>query len=89
MPVITSLEETVNFALKIYPNPVVNFLQIHLPAGGKPLIGMLYDARGMLLHQWHFAEAKASLDFSSYPKGVYHLQLSREGHTAHYRLLKQ
>ncbi|MFP4293971.1 MAG: M6 family metalloprotease domain-containing protein [Cyclobacteriaceae bacterium] len=89
VPVITSLEETVNFALKIYPNPVVNFLQIHLPAGGKPLIGMLYDARGMLLHQWHFAEAKASLDFSSYPKGVYHLQLSREGHTAHYRLLKQ
>lgn len=67
---LTSVPETTENDLKIYPNPVVDMLRISNAQG--TLNVKLYDLQGILLLQTN----QSTLDFSSYKAGVYFLNVN-------------
>ena len=67
---LTSVSETAENELKIYPNPVVDMLRISNTQA--ELNVRLYDLQGILLLQTN----QNTLDFSSYKAGVYFLNVN-------------
>ncbi len=63
--------ETSSTAFQVYPNPTVDLIQI------SPLVGRLFlrDLTGKILQERQVQGSWSQLDLSSYPSGVYLLQL--------------
>jgi len=57
---------TDNIKVKVYPNPVTDYLTVEIDTYKDELI-RLYDASGRLLKETY----ETKLDFTSYPKGLY------------------
>ncbi len=74
---INELNSTVNFAL--YPNPAKNNLNIEFPPNSNnSQVLCFYDLLGNVLYQTRFTENHYSLDVSSYPAGIYFVELRDE-----------
>jgi hypothetical protein len=71
-------------AARLYPNPTQGKLILEVPPAGTEILEVLLsDIMGKVLRKYTFAMQKSEplsleLDFSDYPSGVYHLELSTD-----------
>lgn len=81
-----SLDES----LQLWPNPVVDLLQLALPTAEK-LVIRLTDAQGRELHRQELREAVStySLDMRGLPAGMYGLQLQHSQGSVYRKIIKQ
>ncbi|MDO5655013.1 MAG: T9SS type A sorting domain-containing protein [Flavobacteriaceae bacterium] len=76
------------YDVKIYPNPVKDFLQISLPEEFKPQKTKIrvYSAEGKILQEMNFDQR---ISTTHWPQGVYYLQLTDSAHEATVKLMKK
>lgn len=65
--------EQMQFAVKAYPNPVVQSLTIEMQELGKNY--KLYNFSGQIVKTGNISQTKTALDFTSYEPGTYFLQI--------------
>ncbi|MBN9312637.1 MAG: hypothetical protein BGO40_00050 [Chryseobacterium sp. 39-10] len=68
--------------IKLYPNPVKDFLYLHM--GKKPEANMkyqLFDAQGKLMLQNRLNSIKNEIDMRTFPQSVYIIRIFRENTT--------
>lgn len=70
----------------VYPNPVVNHLNIAKADGADYTV---MDMMGRTLATGSLSGNKASIDAASYASGIYILQLTKDGHTEKVKFVKQ
>ena len=79
---VVGLEE-LESEVKMYPNPVNDFLTIENTTG----VVTILDASGKVLNE-QFSKGITSVDFSDLPKGVYFVRISNENDATTYKILK-
>ncbi len=83
---------TSNINIQLYPNPVANYLTINLGFGFKTGIYYnLMDNQGKLIKIALLKNTKSVVDFSTYAKGVYLLNISSKDNQIikTYKVIKQ
>jgi hypothetical protein len=84
----TALDE-VELAFSVYPNPVIDVLNVPLQSSGKEAEVLLVDANGKLLQRQTVAatETGCQLVLTAYPAGIYFLQVVDSKKTT-YKVIK-
>jgi hypothetical protein len=84
----TDLTE-IDLALNVYPNPVIDRLNVPIPAG-KGADVLLMDVNGKLLQHKTVSkdESLAQLALTNYPAGIYFVQVISTKNTV-YKIIKQ
>lgn len=70
----------------VYPNPATSVFDIQ---GASGYSYTLYDINGSAVRSGKLLQNKASLDITSYPPGVYILDLAKQEDRQHLRIIKQ
>lgn len=77
-PTATSaVRNTLQHAVKVYPNPATDRVQIDFAGNQKIAQVQLYSMTGKLMKELTFSGEIASLEVSEYPAGFYFVKLSR------------
>jgi hypothetical protein len=65
-----------HFPISVYPNPVIDVLHIELPTGSNKGRLVIYDNLGVkyLKEEFINSASERSMDMSSFPSGLYHLE---------------
>lgn len=75
-------------ALKVYPNPTTNFINIESTQGIKSL--KIFNLEGKLLKEINEENDIKQIDFSSFSSGIYLLKVDFENHkTENFRIIKR
>jgi hypothetical protein len=84
----TALED-IDPGFCIYPNPVVDELNVPLPASGEDVTVLLLDSSGRLLHRKNVSGDETLCQFflTNYPAGIYFVQVIAAKKTT-YKLIK-
>ncbi len=86
------LQKPLNVSLSVFPNPVVNHLNVHFESEnpGKFCI-LINDLKGKLMHKLDISETQSFtrlMDLSDYPNGVYILTLCNDAGMKSTKFLK-
>lgn len=75
----------------IYPNPTQGLIRIEFRGYGEMKTArlLLYDVQGKLLRQANSVEPSSTLDLSSYPAGVYILQMIEGNAKSVWKIIKE
>lgn len=73
LEVITLIEGPGRLAVEVFPNPTIHLLNVESFGKGESYI--LYNSNGQIMQDGKLTEEKEQIDFSSYPSGVYLLQI--------------
>jgi hypothetical protein len=85
---LVSAGETLNNSqLKLYPNPVSDRLHIESPETIN--IIQLFNSQGKLIQKVNVESAEYSLDMSSYPKGIYMIQIITRGRNTVQKIIRE
>jgi len=84
---ISAWESSLSSRIRIYPNPVSEYLNIQV---GLPALRLqLYDMRGRLLMEQEMPGGNTRLNLSCYPEGTYILRILSDEGIARFKVLKQ
>jgi hypothetical protein len=86
-PLSTSLSETTKDAFSIYPNPTENVLNIATPTNGKYTIS-LFNSFGQQVYSGQ-ANSTTQIAISSFPNGMYFVQLNINNKVQTKKIVKQ
>lgn len=81
-------EMTAN-GIKIYPNPNTGLFYITLDKKEGPVSIKIYDLTGKLLKKSILNKDKNLINMQDYAKGVYLLQINRNGHLINSQIIKK
>ncbi|WP_321516758.1 M6 family metalloprotease domain-containing protein [Marinifilum fragile] len=74
-------------SLKVFPNPVLNKMEMQFSNGQKKQIS-IYDINGKLVHSSNIFKANLTLDLSSYNKGIYLLVVTENNYKIMRKIIK-
>jgi hypothetical protein len=70
----------VHTQVSVYPNPVADFLNIHLTnTNGDVITGNLFDANGKLIYTTKLIGERSTINMAKFPKGIYMLAIKKDG----------
>jgi len=85
-----NIEEANEVGIKIYPNPVINSVNVNLDNINEPLSNLrIYNNNGQLLIEKAILNKQIDIDFSDFEKGAYIIFIEGESATYQSRILKQ
>jgi len=74
----TAVDIAMQEAIKIYPNPVSDFIRIDRKDGSKINRIQLVDASGRIVRTWNPANAEGSLNVSDVQSGAYYMLIGTD-----------
>lgn len=80
-------ENNLNQAIKIYPNPTDNVVNIKADSTIRSI--QVYDVQGRILISKILSEENASVDLSSYSSGIYYLKINSDNGAKTEKLIKK
>jgi Leucine-rich repeat (LRR) protein len=86
--VATGIENVLKNAIQIYPNPIVQELNIKFEKNENRMI-YIYDLSGHLMFQKESYSNSEKLNISTYKRGMYILKIQSESETINHKILKQ
>ena len=86
---ITGIIENEQDAVKVYPNPASDFLNIETPFSGTIVNAGIYTIQGQLLKEIAFTTQKTELDIRKLNSGLYFLQIKAGNRKTMYRFIKK
>jgi hypothetical protein len=91
--VITRIEypgNQVGFDVKVYPNPVIDYINIQCSGDNGKAIVSLFDINGRSVKHESFHDGSHMMNFESYPAGTYLLKVTSEDgkNTANFKIVK-
>ena len=75
-------------SIKVYPNPNTGHFYITINKNEEPVIIRIYDLTGKLLKERILNKEKNLIEMQDYAKGVYLLQINRNGHLINSQIIK-
>lgn len=88
-------DSTLNYSISLFPNPVVNEVQIELkgytPDDFSQVNGSIeiYDTNGNLISKIFPIEISNSFDFAPFPQGIYLVRITISGKSTIYKIVKK
>ena len=74
-PYITSVNELPKAKLKVYPNPVDDYLNVELSSNSEEVNANIYNSIGQLVHNVKIKNGNTNINMHQWSDGVYYLKL--------------
>ena len=77
--------QTPHLAVKVYPNPVIDYLHVDLPAEGRIQV---FDSQGLLMAQQRAQKGTHQVDFTGVAPGLYLVKVVCGTQTKTFKVVK-
>jgi len=85
-----SIGENTLDGVKVYPNPMDDYIEVVLPSGMQSGSAVLYDAKGRIVHVWTLGSGTAVLNVADVSAGIYTIEIKdNQGLNAQFRVVKK